>query len=126
MKKNIHPKWVECQVKCACGNSFTTYAGVAQMQVDICSACHPFFTGEERFVDTEGRLDKFKNKMARSAELQKKAQAQQLAKKAKKQQEIKAKNAPRLSFKQVLGNAKLANEKAKKKAKTLEKKSSDK
>lgn len=126
MKKNIHPKWVECQVKCACGNSFTTYASVAQLQVDICSACHPFFTGEERFVDTEGRLDKFKNKMARSAELQKKAQAQQLAKKAKKQQEIKAKNAPRLSFKQVLGNAKLANEKAKKKAKTLEKKSSDK
>lgn len=60
MKANIHPKWFpEANVVCACGNTWTTGATVAEIRTDICSACHPFFTGEQRIVDTEGQVDRF-------------------------------------------------------------------
>ncbi|GAB4575103.1 MAG: hypothetical protein Kow0077_24970 [Anaerolineae bacterium] len=60
MKDGIHPKWYdEAVVTCACGNSWTTGATVPEIKVDICSACHPFFTGERRIVDTEGQVDRF-------------------------------------------------------------------
>ncbi len=62
MKKEIHPEYVECKVTCACGNSFTTMSNKSEMRVDICSACHPFFTGSEKIVDSAGRVDKFKKK----------------------------------------------------------------
>lgn len=62
MKKEIHPEYVECKVTCACGNSFTTMSNKNEMRVDICSACHPFFTGSEKIVDSAGRVDKFKKK----------------------------------------------------------------
>jgi large subunit ribosomal protein L31 len=60
MKKGIHPKWFDnATVTCACGNSWTTGATVQDIKVDVCSACHPFFTGERRIVDTEGQVDRF-------------------------------------------------------------------
>jgi large subunit ribosomal protein L31 len=60
MKDGIHPKWFDnATVNCACGNSWTTGATVEEIKVDICSACHPFFTGERRIVDTEGQVDRF-------------------------------------------------------------------
>lgn len=60
MKANIHPKWYpEANVVCACGNTWTTGATVPEIRTDICSACHPFFTGEQRIVDTEGQVDRF-------------------------------------------------------------------
>jgi large subunit ribosomal protein L31 len=60
MKDGIHPKWYsDATVTCACGNSWTTGATVPEMRVDVCSACHPFFTGERRIVDTEGQVDRF-------------------------------------------------------------------
>ncbi len=60
MKENIHPKWYpEAVVICACGNTWTTGATVPEIRVDICSNCHPFFTGERRIVDTEGQVDRF-------------------------------------------------------------------
>ncbi len=62
MKKGIHPDYVECKVKCGCGNVFTTRATQAEIGVEICSACHPFYTGKQKFVDTAGRIDKFKKK----------------------------------------------------------------
>ena len=62
MKKDIHPKYVECRVTCACGNSFETRSTVPSLHVDICSACHPFFTGKQKFVDTAGRVEKFQKK----------------------------------------------------------------
>lgn len=63
MKKNIHPTWYpEAKVSCACGNSFTTGSVKPEIKVEICSNCHPFFTGEMRFVDTQGRIEKFKAK----------------------------------------------------------------
>ncbi|HIP54955.1 MAG TPA: 50S ribosomal protein L31 [Sulfurimonas autotrophica] len=60
MKKGIHPQLVDCTVTCACGNSFVTKSQKPEMKIDICNECHPFFTGEERMVDTAGRIEKFK------------------------------------------------------------------
>lgn len=62
MKKDLHPNVVECIVSCACGNTFTTTSTKESIRVDICSACHPFYTGSERQVDTAGRIDKFKKR----------------------------------------------------------------
>jgi len=62
MKKDIHPNYEECRVTCACGNSFTVRSNISEMKIDICNACHPFFTGTEKVADTAGRIDKFKKK----------------------------------------------------------------
>jgi large subunit ribosomal protein L31 len=62
MKKNIHPKYMECTVVCACGNTFKTRSTMPKIEVEICSACHPFFTGKQKYIDTEGRIEKFKKK----------------------------------------------------------------
>ena len=64
MKKDIHPQYFETSVKCGCGNSFTTRSTRPELKVDICSVCHPFYTGKLKFVDTAGRIEKFKNKFA--------------------------------------------------------------
>lgn len=65
MKKNIHPNWNnQATITCACGNTFTTGSMGNAITVDICNKCHPFFTGEEKFVDIQGRVDKFLKKMA--------------------------------------------------------------
>lgn len=63
MKSNIHPKWNhQTTVKCGCGNTFQTGSTKDTINVDVCSACHPFYTGESRFVDTQGRVERFMNK----------------------------------------------------------------
>src|SRR3954463_8467434 len=62
VKAKIHPKYQACTVHCACGNTFVTRSTQAKLTVDICSACHPFFTGKQKFVDTAGRVDKFTKK----------------------------------------------------------------
>jgi len=62
MKPDIHPKYVECTVTCGCGNSFKTRSTKPVINVEICSACHPFFTGQQKFVDTAGRVEKFQRK----------------------------------------------------------------
>jgi large subunit ribosomal protein L31 len=59
MKKDIHPDYIEAEVSCACGNVVKTRSTVEKMHVNLCSACHPFFTGQAKFVDTEGRVDRF-------------------------------------------------------------------
>ena len=64
MKEGIHPKYVEATVHCACGNEFKTRATRSELRVDICSACHPFYTGRLKYVDTAGRIEKFQNKFA--------------------------------------------------------------
>ena len=67
MKKDIHPNWHnDCSVTCACGATFTTGSIYESLTVEICSQCHPFFTGEMKFVDTQGRVDKFMKKRAQS------------------------------------------------------------
>ena len=62
MKKDLHPKYEECSVTCGCGNKFTTRSTRKTISVEICSACHPFFTGKMKFVDTTGRVEKFQRK----------------------------------------------------------------
>ncbi|MBN1437350.1 MAG: 50S ribosomal protein L31 [Sedimentisphaerales bacterium] len=64
MKEGIHPEYVETQVKCGCGNSFVTHSTVSELHVEICSACHPFYTGKQKFVDSAGRIEKFQKKYA--------------------------------------------------------------
>ena len=63
MKKNIHPKYYsDAKVTCACGNTFETGSTKENMRVEICSACHPFFTGKQKIVDTAGRVERFNRK----------------------------------------------------------------
>lgn len=62
MKKDIHPEYKTAQVSCACGNTFETRATIELLKVDICSACHPFYTGKQKFVDTTGRVERFQKK----------------------------------------------------------------
>jgi large subunit ribosomal protein L31 len=63
MKSKIHPTWHNTKVSCSCGNIFYTGSTQEEIKVDICSACHPFYTGEMRFVDVQGRVEKFQAKM---------------------------------------------------------------
>ena len=64
MKDNIHPKYVETKVTCGCGNTFMTRSTQDELKVDICSACHPFYTGKLKYVDTAGRIEKFQRKFS--------------------------------------------------------------
>jgi large subunit ribosomal protein L31 len=64
MKENIHPKYVVTKVSCGCGNTFITRSTQPELKVDICSACHPFYTGKLKYVDTAGRIEKFQKKFA--------------------------------------------------------------
>ena len=65
MKTGIHPQYFDdCKVTCICGNSFTTGATVPEIRVEICNKCHPFYTGEMKYVDTLGRVEKFQKKQA--------------------------------------------------------------
>jgi large subunit ribosomal protein L31 len=62
MKKKIHPKYVECTVTCGCGETFKTRSTKPQINIEICSKCHPFYTGKQKLVDTAGRVEKFQKK----------------------------------------------------------------
>ncbi|QSX05824.1 50S ribosomal protein L31 [Sedimentibacter sp. zth1] len=62
MKQGIHPEYKKAIVKCACGNTFETGSVVDEIKVEICSECHPFFTGKQKFIDKGGRVDRFKKK----------------------------------------------------------------
>lgn len=67
MKANIHPKYyTDAKVTCVCGNSFTIGATVQELRVEVCSKCHPFFTGEMKYVDTLGRVEKFQQKQQKA------------------------------------------------------------
>ena len=71
MKDNIHPQYYpEATVRCACGNTWTTGSTVEELRTDVCSACHPFFTGEQRIVDTEGRVDRFYRRLEQARVMQ--------------------------------------------------------
>ncbi|HHT65380.1 MAG: 50S ribosomal protein L31 [Caldicoprobacterales bacterium] len=62
MKENIHPQYGEAVVRCACGETFTTGSTKKELRVEICSKCHPFFTGKQKLVDTGGRVDRFRKR----------------------------------------------------------------
>lgn len=97
MKANVHPTYHQATVSCACGNKFTVGSTVSTLSVDICAKCHPFFTGEQKFIDTLGRVDKF---------MAKRQAASSYTKKGKKGQETK--DAAPKSLKEMLTVTKTA------------------
>ena len=90
MKEKIHPKYYpEARIICACGNSYTTGSTAAELKVDICSQCHPFYTGEQRIVDTAGQVDRFMKRLERTADTVETIKSQQdLQKRTVQQQRI--------------------------------------
>jgi large subunit ribosomal protein L31 len=65
MRAGIHPDYVEATVRCSCGNTFTTRSTKADLRVELCSECHPFYTGKQKLVDTGGRIDRFERRYGR-------------------------------------------------------------
>ena len=72
MKADIHPPYGHIEVRCACGATFVTRSTKADIHVEICSECHPFYTGKQKFVDKGGRVDRFRQRQAKTEELQRK------------------------------------------------------
>ena len=94
MKQGIHPEYVECNVRCSCGNTWTTRSTKSEMRVDLCDKCHPFYTGQQKLVDTGGRVQRFADKFGGAAAAQlRKAQEAKAAKAAKAAEEAAAKKA---------------------------------
>ena len=75
MKEGIHPKYQEVEVRCACGNTFKTRSTKPELHLEICSACHPFFTGRQKLIDTEGRVERFNKKFGLQTSEQRKTAA---------------------------------------------------
>jgi large subunit ribosomal protein L31 len=65
LKKGIHPNYVDCTITCACGNVFQTRSTIPKIHVEICSACHPFYTGKQKLVDTAGRIERYRKRYAK-------------------------------------------------------------
>ncbi len=85
MKKEIHPKYnPKAKVTCACGNVFTVGSTVSEMHVEICSKCHPFFTGREQLIDTAGRIEKFKLRREKAGTKPKAQKKERVKKQSKK------------------------------------------
>ena len=80
MKDKIHPKYVEAEIRCACGNTIKTRSTKPSVMIGICNVCHPFYTGTQKFIDTAGRVDKFQQRMIKTQA----AQAAAATKKKKK------------------------------------------
>ena len=90
MKQGIHPNYVMCTVRCTCGNTWVTRSTKSEMTVDLCDKCHPFYTGQQKLVDTGGRVQRFSDKFGGAAAAQlKKAQEAKAAKAAKAAEKAK-------------------------------------
>ncbi|OQA52070.1 MAG: 50S ribosomal protein L31 [candidate division WS2 bacterium ADurb.Bin280] len=93
MKKDIHPKYFEnTKVTCSCGASFEIGSTIPELKVEICSNCHPVYTGKKKFIDTAGRLEKFMAKMEKSKKMQEEASERKKAKKEKVKKQDSQKN----------------------------------
>jgi large subunit ribosomal protein L31 len=66
MKTDIHPDYIECKVHCSCGNEFITRSTVSELRAELCSECHPFYTGKQKLVDTGGRVERFQRRAAKA------------------------------------------------------------
>ena len=129
MKPNIHPDYMECTVTCSCGNTFKTRSTKPEIRIEICNECHPFYTGQQKFVDTGGRVQRFADKFgsandlvaAREAERKAKRAAQVAAAEEKRKAEREAKAAEKAKraekyAREAEAEAKRAAEKAEKEA----------
>jgi large subunit ribosomal protein L31 len=116
MKTSIHPTWYpEASVKCACGTTYTMGAAVPLIQVEVCAACHPFYTGQMKFVDTAGRVDAFKARQTGAAN---KVLSKADRRRAKKEKRIKEEFDRPESLEDIRKLAKAASKKAKKSSKS--------
>lgn len=81
MKQGIHPKYQEATVTCACGNTWITRSTKAQLRIDLCSQCHPFYTGDQRIVDTAGQVERFMKRLEAASEAPRRKKAERRQKK---------------------------------------------
>ena len=88
MKQGIHPEYVDCVVKCSCGNTFTTRSTKPELKIDICNACHPFYTGTQKLIDTGGRVQRFADRFGSAKDVVAEREA---AKKAEREAKAAAK-----------------------------------
>jgi large subunit ribosomal protein L31 len=111
MKKDIHPKYNnQLQITCSCGNSFVTGSTLEQdsITIEICSKCHPFYTGEQKIVDTDNLVRKFEERVAKSKTLSFKSKKEKMEKRRKKIEEAGSKPASTLTLRDMLENAKVS------------------
>ena len=93
MKQGIHPEYVECTVRCTCGNTFKTRSTKPEITVELCNECHPFYTGQQKFVDTGGRVQRFADKFGGAAQAALEREAAKKAERQKAAEEAAAKKA---------------------------------
>ncbi len=91
MKQGIHPEYMDCTVKCTCGNAFVTRSTKPELKIDICNACHPFFTGTQKLIDTGGRVQRFADKFGSASAAVAEREAAKKAAKAAAAAELEAK-----------------------------------
>ena len=108
MKKNIHPEYMECTVRCSCGNTWTTRATVPEMTLDLCDKCHPFYTGTQKLVDTGGRVQRFADKFGGAAKAQLDKAAARKAANAEKDAQQRAERAAKAEAKAAAKAARAA------------------
>ncbi|MCK5084050.1 MAG: 50S ribosomal protein L31 [Candidatus Pacebacteria bacterium] len=91
MKKKIHPKYNECNVKCVCGNIFITKSTLAEINVEVCGFCHPVYTGKQKIVDSTGRVERFQKMVNKKGSKTVRSKTEKRAKKSEKKIEAKSK-----------------------------------
>lgn len=106
MKTDIHPKYGECTVRCSCGNTFTTRSTKSELRVDICNACHPFYTGNQKLIDTGGRVQRFTDRFGSAREA---VAAREAAKKAERAAKVAAAEEARKAAKEAKAAKKAEN-----------------
>ena len=84
MKKDIHPEYLDCTVRCSCGNEFTTRSTKPELRIDICNVCHPFYTGTQKLIDTGGRVQRFADRFGSASEAVAEREAAKKAERAAK------------------------------------------
>ena len=103
MKQGIHPEYVDCVVKCSCGNTFTTRSTKPELKIDICNACHPFYTGTQKLIDTGGRVQRFADRFGSAKDVVAEREA---AKKAERAAQIAEREAAKKAEREAKAAAK--------------------
>ncbi len=111
MKKDLHPKYNnELKITCSCGNSFVTGSTILEdnVTVDICSKCHPFYTGEQKIVDTDNVVKKYEERLEKSKKMSFTSKKEKMAKRRAKMEQMSSTPATSLSLRDMLANAKIS------------------
>ena len=107
MKAKIHPKYIESKITCSCGETFTTHSTQPEIKVEICSKCHPFYTGKQKFIDSGGRVEKFQKKYAKRIQELKEVEEKAKREKAKRE---KAENEEKEQAEQAAASEEIVEE----------------